>query len=137
MKLPTYKRLQTADFDTEYKELIDGLGFSVNDGIGVLFDALNRKVSLKDNIAASVKDVELSVDSAGQVVNGGIFNVDIPGPYLGLEIMKADNLTNSAIYPTAAPWATWNVVTNGIQIIHVSGLPAKNNFKLRVLIWGT
>jgi hypothetical protein len=136
MKLPTFKRILKQDFKPDQADLVTKLGYSLNQGIESLYDVLNKKVSIRDNILATIKDVEVIVDSAGVVNSGGVFNIDFQGQVGGLEIIKADNLTNSTVYPTTAPWPTWEVISTGIKILHVSGLPEKNLFRLRVLVWG-
>jgi hypothetical protein len=136
MKLPSFKRIRRQDYKPEFGDLINTLSGTLNNAVELIYDVLNKKVSLKDNILCSVKDVELKVDADGDVTEGGTFTLDYSGATLGLHVIKADNLTNSTIYPTSAPFITWEVVSNGIKIINVSGLPEENLFRLRVLAWG-
>ena len=49
MKLPLFRRLFKTDFKQEFQELVDQLSVSINVGIENLYDALNRKLSLRDN----------------------------------------------------------------------------------------
>lgn len=137
MKLPSPKRLQKQDFPPEYAALIDALGFSLNNGIDSLYEALNKRLSITDNFLSSVKDVDLIVDSTGKVTSGGVFNLDFQGKVVGLDVIKADNLTNSSIYPTTAPWPSWEVTaSNGIKLVNVTGLQPSFTYRLRVIAWG-
>lgn len=137
MKLPSFKRIVKQDFPADQSKLIDALGFSLNNGIEALYDALNKKVSLRDNMLCNVKDVDVTVDASGKVVNGGVFNTELPTGILGMQIIKADNLTNTSVYPTSAPWPSYLIVSNGISLLNVTGLQPGNTYKLRIVIWGT
>jgi len=55
MKLPNFKRIFKSDYKTEFHSLIEPLSFSINNGIEVLYQTLNKAVSLKDNVACTVK----------------------------------------------------------------------------------
>ena len=137
MKLQGFKRITKQDFPPEQSELIDALGFSLNNGVEALYDALNRKVSLKDNILCSVRDVDVTVNSSGNVTSGGVFTLDNQFQILGLQVIKADNQTNTSVYPTSAPWPSYLIVANGISLQNVTGLQAGNNYKLRIVVWGS
>jgi hypothetical protein len=65
MKLPTFRRLNIANFAEEYRELIDTLSNSINTAIDSIHNALNNKLSLADNFLCDLKDIEISVDSSG------------------------------------------------------------------------
>ena len=136
MKLPNFKRLTTNDFSEENKQFVEQLGFSINDGFANLYDALNKKLTIDDNFLGAIKDVDVRVDSNGTPLVSTFVNTGLSSVPKGLQVIKADNQTNFGIYPTATPWITWNATTNGIQIINVSGIPANNTFKLRILILG-
>lgn len=136
MRFPSFKRLTKSDYDEKYSDLVESLGFSINNGIEPILEGLNKKLSIKDNFLGTTKDVDLVVDSSGNVISGGILVNDFRGSTIGVTIIKADNLTNSSIYPTAAPWASWNSTTTGIQIYNVSGLQAQNRYRLRILTLG-
>jgi len=137
MKLPGFKRLNKQDYAQEFKDLVDRLSVSLNIGLEVLYTLGNNNISLTDNIFCTIKDITIIVDSAGIPLNptsiGLTNNVQIAK---GTHIMFAENQTNSTIYPTGAPFITF--IQNGTSIIikHITGLPANNQFLLRVVVWG-
>lgn len=134
MKLPNLRRIYTNDFDSEYRSLVDQLASVLNINLQVVYDALNKKVSLADNIDCIVKDVPVTVNASGVPTTSTIFTlVDKTRNLQGIQVIKADNLTNSSVYPTGGVFITWTQVQTGVQIQHVTGLPANNTFSLRIV----
>lgn len=134
MKLPNYRRLMKTDFPNEFQDLVDRLAYVININTQVVFDALNRKVSLADNIDCVIRNVEVTVDSSGIPVNTTIFSTDDKiRAVVGIEVQRAENLTNSSTYPTGGIFITFQQVQTGVQIQHVTGLPVGDNFRLRIV----
>jgi len=134
VKLPGLRRIYTPDFPQEYAALVDKLSGVLNINQQVVFDALNKKVSINDNIDCIVKDFSVTVDASGIPTIPTIFTLDDKTRNLqGIEVIRAANLTNSSIYPTGAPFITWQQVQTGIQIQHVTGLPASNTFSIKII----
>lgn len=136
MRLPNYKRFLKTDFETDYHNLIDKLSFSINNGIEVLYNALNRNISLKDNIYGTYRDLDIEVDSNGTPKINPTFTVDLKTSVLGIQILKAENLSNSTSYPTSAPWISWAATNNGIRIDNIRGIQANNLYRFRLFIYG-
>jgi len=65
MKLGSFKRLMKQDYDSTFQPLVEKLSFSINSAIESLFDALNKKLTLKDNFSATVKTFDVRVDATG------------------------------------------------------------------------
>lgn len=134
MRLPNLRRIYTQDFPAEFNELITKLSGVLNINFEVLFQALNKRISIQDNIDGFVKDVSVTVGSNGVPTLSTIFTLDDKTRnIIGLEVIRAENLTNSAVYPTGGVFITWQQVQTGIQIQHVTGLPAGNVFSLRIV----
>lgn len=113
---------------------MDQLASTQNINDEVVFNCLNGKVSLRENIDCVYKEISIVVSSSGIPTTTTIFPLtDKTRNLLGIEVVKATNLTNSAVYPTGAPFITWVQVQTGIQIQHVTGLPAGNTFSLRLI----
>lgn len=134
MKLPSLRRMYTQDFPPENADLVTALADVLNINLQVVYDALNKKVSLTDNIDCIFKDVSVVVGANGVPLSSTIFTLDDKTRNLqGLEVVRATNTTNSAVYPTGGIFITWQQVQTGVQIQHVTGLPANNKFTLRVI----
>ncbi len=136
MKLPSLRRIFTTDFPPENETLVDKLAYILNINLQVLYDALNKKVDLENNIDCQVQDITVNVNSLGVPKNSTIFALnDKVRNIIGLQVIRAENQTNSAIYPTSGVFVTFSQVQTGIQILHVTGLPADNNFAIKLIAW--
>jgi hypothetical protein len=138
MKLPSFKRLFENDFDSSERNLVAKLALSLNQGIENLYLALSKRISLRDNIQCTVKDVQVTVDSNGIPINTTSFRVDDTQinqniPVIGCMVINATNSTNPTTYPTATPFISWTQTANAVQINHVSGLQANNTYVLRIV----
>lgn len=136
MKLPGFKRLLSNDFPQDQRSLIDKLSFSLNNGIEAIYDALNKKLTFKDNFFATEKDIDIIVDSNGTPKNTTFIGTDFGGQVRNVLVGKAENLTVSSNYPTGSVWISWEGTTNGIQVVNVRGLVPNNSYRLRVLMFG-
>lgn len=138
MKLPSFKRLQKQDYPEESRDLVDRLSNSLNIGIETLYTLANNRISLGDNIACVVKSFEIKVDSTGKPISGTT-NVEFGTTIttaVGVEVLRAQNSTNSTTYPTSAPFISYTQNGTSIDINNIAGLPANNTFLLTVVIWG-
>lgn len=100
MKLPSFKRLIRTDYKQEFQSLIDQLSVSINIGIESIYDALNRKITLRDNIACTVKEIDVKVDVTGTPITTTLFKMDISNRLDGIVVLNALNQTDSTVYPT-------------------------------------
>ncbi len=136
MKIPNFKRLTKSDYNKEDQEFIDKLGFIINNSFEVIYEALNRKVDLVNNIACTVRDVTLSVDSEGAPVATASFSLDNPqSKVIGCQVISCVNLDESNVFPTATPFITFTQTNTGILINNVAGLPAGTNFRLKIVAY--
>jgi hypothetical protein len=136
MKLPLFRRLFKTDFKQEFQELVDQLSVSINVGIENLYDALNRKLSLRDNILCTVKELEITVSPTGIPITTSIIQLDISGRVDGVIVISAVNITDSSVYPSSGVFVSWTQNQNGILINHITGLPANQKFRVKMVAFG-
>lgn len=132
-KLASYRRIITNDFDKEQKKLIEQLSSPINDSFNELYFAVNGRISLRDNVYCSVKDVDIIVDINGSPTTTTSFSLDKQGSVLGCTVLSALNQTNTAIYPTGQPFISF--LQNGTSIIvnNITGLQAGNRYTVRIV----
>ena len=136
--LPTFKSLQSSDFDTQYQGLINQLALIFNNDIQSLFTALNNGVSLANNILCTVATVPITVDSSGNTTNSANFALTTPSMKItGLTVVRVINTTNSSIYPTAAPFCSFTPASNQCTINNITGLQTGYQWSVTVIAWGT
>lgn len=150
MKLPSFKRLNKADFDQKFQDLIDTLSVSLNIGIENLYNAMNHQVSLNDNILCDVKSVTLTVDSTGAPSSSTYLKLtNVTGTPQGLTVISARNLSNTAVYPQqtltisgtsytfpAAVGVSYSIDSTGLKLTQVTGIQPNTSYQLTIIVWG-
>lgn len=133
MKLPSFRRLFTNDYSANDKALVEKLSIPFNTGVEVLYDALNQNLDFENNFQATLKDIQIIVDSNGNPTNTSGFTLINSNKINGILVLRANNQTNSAIYPTTAPFVSFLQNSDKISITNVTGLQANNTYLLRLL----
>lgn len=133
MLLPTFKRLLSSDFQKEWQKLVDQLSLSLNNGISVLYTALNNNITIRDNIRGTVVDVLVRVDSTGKPTETTAFKLNSTAQVDILMVGLALNQTNSNIYPTSGIIITGVQSSNIYTIQNVTGLTPNDQWLLRVV----
>lgn len=136
MKLPSFKRLFKNDFEAELQGFVEKLMDSINPGLENVYIALNKRLTRKDNMIFTEKDIEVTVNASGIPIAETQFLLEFEGKASGAQVERADNLTNPTVYPTSGVFVTWTQNANVITLNHVTGLPASNRFRLRVVVYG-
>ena len=137
MKLPSFKSIKKTDYEADYQKLVETLSISLNNGIQVLYDTINKRVSLRDNVACTIKDVETEVNSLGIPKDTLIIKTDLTTKIEGCQIIYALNKTSGHNYvqTTGGPFISYEAIQNGISVNHIAGLVADNKYLLRVVIY--
>lgn len=135
MKIPSFRRIFKTDYKAEEQELVEKLSGTINNGFEVLHEALGKKVSLRDNLQCTVKDVDIIVDSSGVPLTNTGISRDIPGRIEGMTVIDANNLTTSTTYPSSGVFVNFIPNDNGALITHVTGLQTNNKYRLRIIAW--
>lgn len=133
MKLPNFRRILKTDYAEEYRELIEGLSFSLNNGIEVLYQAFNKSVSLRDNIACTVKELDVIVDSNGAPKSKLSFPLDTANRILGVTVLNVINTKNPLILPTSGVFVYFIQENRNLIINSIKGLPADQSFRLTLV----
>ena len=135
-RLPNFKRLYKNDYDPDNQSFIEKLSFPINIGFELLYDALNNKLTREDNLLANVVEVTVSVNANGVPTTTSSFGITNITKAQGIVVERATNITNPAVYPTSGVFLTWTQSRNTITIQHIAGLPANNQFQLRMAVYG-
>lgn len=135
MKLPGFRRLNTSDYPKEFKKLIDIISVSLNNGIEVLYEALDNRITLRDNFSGTVKDITVTVDASGTPTQGGAFVLDTNSKVDGITVLSAANQVNPAVYPTSQPFISGAQNNLTFNISNISGLQANQSYVLRIQAW--
>lgn len=136
-KLPTLRRLFKGDFKPEHGELVDKLITSINNGFDNVYDALNNKITLKNNILCDIKDFSIQVNSSGIPTNALVLNVSFASTVSIVSVGKITNSSNPQSFPAGGVTITWEQESAGfIKIKHITGLTSGETYSIRVVIYG-
>lgn len=136
-KLPTLRRLFKNDFKPEYSELVEKLIVSINNGFDNVYDALNNKLTLKNNILCSIKDFTAQVNSSGIPVSTINLAVGFNNNISVVTVGKVNNITNLNQYPSGGVVVSWEQTSPGfLKINHITGLVSGESYNIRLVIYG-
>ena len=103
MKLPNFRRIMDTDYAEEYKGLVRQLAVSINYGFEVLYQALNKRLTLAENIQCTVRDITLKINDNGVPQTDTQMQLDVPNVrVIGTTVIDVVNNENSSSYPDSA-----------------------------------
>lgn len=135
-KLSNYRRIVTNDYKAEDRDLVDRMALSINNGFDPLYFALNKRLTLSDNMLATVKDVEVKVDSNGTPLITTSFKLDADYQVAGCQVILAQNLVNSNVYPTGQPFISFTQNGSNVFINNITNLQANTRYLVRIVAYG-
>lgn len=136
-KLPSYKRLNKNDYDPKYLDLVDRLVVSINSGFDAVYEALNNRLTLTNNMVCVIKDFSITVDSSGLPKTSATVPIAFRNAVNIILVGKATNTASSTTYPTSAVMVSWDQTERGsVTIKHVTGLLPNVSYSLRLVVYG-
>ena len=132
MKLQSFKRLIKEEVEEQFRPLIDRVGYSINPFAQDVLIALNKNLTIADNLLQQIKQVEVTVDTTGTPKTTSQFKSDLPQNIIGMNVIKVENLTNTSVYPTGHPFISFDQSSGVITIKNITGLVADNKYRLTI-----
>lgn len=133
MKLPSFRRLFSSDFPSQFKQLIDTLSVSLNNGIEVLYEALDNRITLRENISCTVNDVTVIVDATGKPTQTVSMKLNTTNKVDGCIVISVTNQTTSGAFPPGAPFVTFAQSSAMLNFTNFNGLAAGQTYVLRIV----
>lgn len=132
-RLPSWKRIIEQDYPEKYQDLIQQISVPLNYGIEVLYNLLNGKLTFKDNIASTIKELDVQVDNTGKPLAPTVIKKTSSDRIEGIIVVRAQNLTNSTTYPSGAVFISYTETTENIIINNITGLQPNNFYRINVI----
>lgn len=118
--LPQIRRLLVEDF-LEQKEWISKLFIPLNNFMDGTFSALNRGITLRQNMAADIKTVTLN--RVPTALDYASIAWNIPQKPISLHIGRIQRTDNTAVVLAAAVAVQWEYdLTKGLRLTNLIGL---------------
>lgn len=135
MKIQGFKRITAEDFDEKDKSLVSKIAYSINVFAEDVTTALNKNISIEDNLSIVKKDITITVDRTGTPTTSSIITSGLGSFCSGMQVIKATNITNPSVSPTNQPFITFSDNEGKITISKITGLQADNKYILRVILY--
>jgi hypothetical protein len=133
VKIQSYKRIIKESFSKDDRQVAGLIGDSINVFAEEVLNALNKKITVDDNLNMEYKEVDVTVTAAGIPINTLQYKISLQGRIRGVVVVKAENLTTTGVYPTGAPFITFSINNDIITVNHITGLIANNKYRLTLL----
>lgn len=130
-KLSDIRRIIPEDVDEEAtpKEVVETVAGSYNEFADEIYQVINGQLDF-DNLARSKVSVDITFDPTGKPV-GNVSIVSNLSSVSMVHVGKVQNVTNSAVKFTQAPYIDWTLQGNGIiKINYAIGFIAGNKYRL-------
>ena len=135
-KISSYRRLMEQDFPDD-AELIKKLGITVNASFEELYSALNNRLTVKENLSATMLEFTVSVNASGVPNNKTTFKLQNGQTTVeGLIVIDAYGTNDPTLLPTAGIFVHFARNENNINIQNIKGLPANVPFTVKVIVLG-
>ena len=132
MKLPTIKKILREDLK-DAPGWINGVIDPLNSFMETLYQALNRNVTLTENVACFVKEIVYITPSSYPVMDDIQFMSALKTKAIGVMVMQAVEKSN--YQPVLDPvYVPWTEVNGSIVIKPITGLVASKTYLIRLLV---
>lgn len=132
MRIQSYKRILTTDFDEDDKTVAGKLGSLLNTFLEEVYTLTSKNITISDNLDQSVKLVTLSVNGSGVPNTPISFQNPLKGRLQGSQVIRAIGGSNV----NSQPFLSYTESSGVVTVSRVSGLPADTEFQLVILLIG-
>jgi hypothetical protein len=132
MKLPVIQRFQKQNYPGSPDWFTRFLG-DINSFTETIWNALNRNLTISDNIDAQVYTFTLTA-GAGASNNTTTFQTTLKHTPQAVFVGNVLNTTAYAAAPTAAVWASWSFTNPQIAINAITGLTSGQSYQITLVV---
>ncbi len=134
MKLPSLRKIFSSDFSAEFKALADQIGILFNGGLEPLYDALNNKLTFRDNFNATVTEFTVTVNGDGTPRQATSFKLAANQTTIdGIFAINAAGGADGSILPSSGIFISFAKNGNSVTIRNVKGLETGVQYRIKVV----
>ena len=134
MLLPSWKNIISTDYAKQFQSLVAQLSLSLNNGVSVLYTALNNNLTFRDNTLGTVADVLVTVNANGTPTSTTAVKLNTTTNIDFVMVGLAINQTNSGVYPSGGIFVSGTQSGQIYTINNVTGLQPNQQYSLRLVI---
>lgn len=123
------KKINVADFSKTNTADMQKLARSLNPFFDSIQQALNKGLTVSENLPFEYVTFEVTVDGAGVPLSSVKFPISLTAAVKGMDVIN----TSGGI-PTACPFVLHTIDKNIVTVTHVLGIPANTKFKITVMV---
>jgi hypothetical protein len=135
MKIQGFKRIIIEDFDEKDRGLVSKLAFAINVFAEDITAALNKNLTIEDNLNIIKKDITVTVNNQGVPITPVIISTGLRKACAGIQVIKAINQTSPTTYPTSCPFISFTDNGGLVTVSKITGLQADNKYSLRLILY--
>ena len=132
-KIRKINKILTEDFPATYRDLVSKLAFALNPFLDNIVEALDKGLSISDNMDGEIKEVTLTPDNDLPLKLRT--NLNFCNSVL---VSRVTNLTNTSASLTSAPFVEFkNKDEQGfklIEITNITGVDVTNKYRIRLIL---
>lgn len=132
-KIQIPKKIRFEDFDANYKDIIEKIGFAFNPFSDEVYQLLSGNIDTS-NLNRQIVNVSVQTDATGALINPPQVKLTVNGKVQGLNVINAVNQINSSTYPVSAPFVSFSTNAKTLSISNVTGLQPSSQYLLTLEI---
>lgn len=134
MKLPNQKKILREDLK-DAPSYVNGIIVPVNSFMETTYQALNKNLTLQENIASFVKDITYTTPAGYPVMDTITFQNQLKSKPIGVMVLQCYERDTyiPAPGPVYVPWVQG--ISGDIVVYPVTGLAASKTYTLRVVVF--
>jgi hypothetical protein len=137
MKLPSYRRIYKTDYKEEFQPLVESLAVTINNAFDTIYNALNGNLTLKENIASTISEFTVTVDSSGTPVQDTQFRLSSNQKNVeGLIVINAYGTNSTNVTPYSGVFVAYTKNDEYVSINRVLGIDSGTQYTIKVLVIG-
>lgn len=134
MKLPTIKRILREDL-REAPNWVVGLIDPLNTFMEMVYQALNKNITLTENVASFVQELVYTTPSTYPTVDNKSFTNELKTRPFGVQLLQAYE-RQTYLPPPGPVYVPWTLNSLNQIVVHpITGLEASKTYVIRLLIF--
>ena len=127
-RLTNVQRIIIEDFQDEDRDTVSKLANILNYFMTQTTDIVNGRLDY-ENINKQLVTFDVTVDASGKPIQTTNFTAE--AGLVGGTVLRAQNLTNSAVFPLGQPFISFSPIQSGLyRVNNISGLQPNNKYRL-------
>jgi hypothetical protein len=136
-KIPSFQRLIKEDAKEEDQAVIEKVGYSVNAFAEQMLNAMNKNITVNDNLNMEYKTIDVTTNSNGDVPSNTEFKSGLRIKLKGMQVIRVENLSNPSLSMQSSPFVDFSEKNFIVNISNITGLRVNTKYRITLLTFGS